>query len=65
MAWKLVWVPPTFEEFVLVDDDGELLASGKPTGRLPRISEREQNFRITGNGKYSKEAAKRGAAKAA
>jgi hypothetical protein len=25
IAFKLVWCPPTFEKFVLVDDDGELV----------------------------------------
>ena len=33
IAFKLVWCPPTFETFVLVDDDDALLATGCPTGQ--------------------------------
>ena len=40
IAFKLVWCPPSFSTFVLVDDDGKLLVSGAPTGQLPRLSER-------------------------
>jgi len=38
---------------VLVDDAGVLLASGKPTGQLPALVERKENFRATGDGRYS------------
>lgn len=53
IAFKMVWVPPNFEEFVLVDDDGFLLAHGSPTGKLPDIRQRQANFRAVGKGKYS------------
>lgn len=58
IAFKLVWVPPSFDTFVLVDDAGELLARGRPTGRLPHIRQRERNFATTGTGRYSKVARK-------
>ena len=38
VAFKLVWCPGAdgeFASFVLVDDAGELLATGTPTGALP------------------------------
>lgn len=53
IAFKLVWVPPSFTSFVLVDDDGTLLARGSPSGQLPLLEERRYNFRATGNGLYS------------
>lgn len=37
IAFKLVWVPPAFETFVLVDDAGALLNHGRPTGSLPNV----------------------------
>merc|ERR1712048_1520040 len=37
VAFKLVWVPSEFTEFVLVDDEGSLLKRGKPTGNLPSL----------------------------
>lgn len=59
IAFKLVWVPPEFTTFVLVDDDGHLLAKGTPNGaRLPDISERMQNYRTVVGGKYAIEADK-------
>merc|ERR1719163_2654597 len=44
IAWKLVWVPPMYSSFVLVDDDGALLNSGTPTGQLPSAGERAMNY---------------------
>lgn len=56
IAFKLVWCPPLFSQFVLVDDDGELLAWGEPTGTLPDIRERQANFEHLRGSKYSKNA---------
>ena len=44
IAWKLVWCPPTFTSFVLVDDDGVKLAAGAPSGDIPRLSERQARW---------------------
>jgi len=53
----LVRVPPDFNRFVLVDDDGSLLASGTATsGRVPHISERAMNYRTVMGSKYAREA---------
>jgi hypothetical protein len=57
IAFKLVWVPnPKFDRFVLVDDDGRLLATGKPVGVLPALRERQMNYKLVEGSKYSKEA---------
>merc|ERR1719426_203933 len=43
IAFKLVWSPaasPAFSSFVLIDDAGELLNVGHPTGALPAAAER-------------------------
>eukprot|EP00542_Grammatophora_oceanica_P013543 CAMPEP_0194047192 /NCGR_PEP_ID=MMETSP0009_2-20130614/23616_1 /TAXON_ID=210454 /ORGANISM="Grammatophora oceanica, Strain CCMP 410" /LENGTH=225 /DNA_ID=CAMNT_0038692731 /DNA_START=245 /DNA_END=922 /DNA_ORIENTATION=- len=57
IAFKLVWVPPDFTEFVLVDDAGEFLAAGSPTGMsLPSLRERQRNYRLVQGSKYAKEA---------
>jgi hypothetical protein len=56
IAFKLVWVPnDTFDTFVLVDDDGKLLAVGKPLddGSLPSRREREKNWSIVRGGRYA------------
>lgn len=53
IAFKLVWVPPKFTDFVLVDDDGNLLARGSPTGRLPSFQQRQRNYMAVGASKYS------------
>jgi len=58
IAFKLVWVPPDFSTFVLVDDNGDLLATGRPTGRLPDANDRRNNYRTTIGGKYAREADK-------
>jgi len=57
IAFKLVWVPnEEYDTFVLVDDDGKLLAQGKPSdgpGALPRRREREMNYAIVKGSKYA------------
>lgn len=58
IAFKLVWVPNAdYDTFVLVDDDGNLLARGTPsdgpTG-LPPLRERVQNYRIVQGSKYAR-----------
>ena len=58
IAFKLVWVPPTFQQFVLVDDDGVALAHGRPQGRLPHATERRRNYLTVRGSKYSIEADK-------
>ena len=58
IAFKLVWAPPDFSSFVLVDDDGNLLAKGTPTGSLPNHGEREMNYRVVKGSKYAREADK-------
>ena len=60
IAFKLVWCPPLFDDFVLVDDDGALLASGTPSGKLPAIHERQQNYALVKGSKYSREADMKG-----
>jgi len=54
VAFKLVWVPPTFSEFVLVDDEGRLLRRGKPTGSLPSERARKGNYKLVDGGQYAK-----------
>ena len=61
IAFKLVWCPPTFNTFVLVDDDGMLLATGTPKGRVPDARERQANYRLVRGGKYATAAEKVGA----
>lgn len=56
IAFKLVWAPPLFDRFVLVDDEGKLLATGQPTGMLPDQVERAQNYRVVRGSKYALEA---------
>lgn len=62
VAFKLVWVPnENFDTFVLVDDEGALLAKGTPSdgpGALPPARERMLNFRIMQGSKYAIEAEK-------
>ena len=63
VAFKLVWCPPNFEKFVLVDDEGKLLKVGKPNStdpNLPHISYRENNYRLTRGGIYATEAENEG-----
>ncbi|KAL7530419.1 hypothetical protein ACHAWF_003370 [Thalassiosira exigua] len=58
VAFKLVWVPnEEYDAFALVDDDGKLLAKGRPSGgRLPHRTQREMNYRIMRGSKYAKAA---------
>ena len=67
-AFYLVWVPnETFDTFVLVDDEGKLLATGTPSdgpGALPSLRERKYNYRIMAGSKYTVEADKMAAATA-
>ena len=55
IAFKLVWCPPSFSSFVLVDDDGELLNSGTPISGtdLPALRERQMNFEAVQGSKYA------------
>jgi len=57
IAFKLVWVPDDYSRFLLVDDDGRLLATGAPTGRLPALEERQANYAMVAGSKYGSEAA--------
>ena len=57
IAFKLVWVPnERYDTFVLVDDDGKLLAKGTPSEGLPSLRERQMNYKIVAGSKYSREA---------
>ncbi len=58
IAWKLVWCPPSFGTFVLVDDEGNLLNHGTPTGALPALRYRQGNFKLVAGSKYAVEAEK-------
>ena len=53
IAWKLVWCPPDFASFVLVDDAGLQLSRGTPVGRLPGLDQRRANFQIVQGSKYA------------
>lgn len=57
IAFKLVWAPvPQWDQFVLVDDDGSLLAKGSPTSGLPSLRERQANYEVVKGSKYAREA---------
>ena len=53
IAFKLVWCPPDFRSFVLIDDDGGLLTWGTPKGSLPESSERMMNCEAVKGSKYA------------
>merc|ERR1719213_447145 len=53
IAFKLVWCPPNFETFVLVDDEGRELRRGTPTGTLPLLAARQGNYELVRGGKYA------------
>jgi hypothetical protein len=53
IAFKLVWAPPDFSQFVLVDDEGRELRRGRPTGGLPPARARKGNFELVAGGKYA------------
>ena len=64
IAFKLVWCPPAFERFVLIDDAGALLNTGTPSAgdkALPRLSERRRNFEAVMGSKYAVKAEEEGA----
>jgi hypothetical protein len=52
IAFKLVWLPPAFDTFALVDDDGGVLARGAPTGQVPPMRERQRNYMAVQGGQY-------------
>lgn len=57
IAFKLVWSPAdAYSSFVLVDDDGALLASGTPQPPLPDLRERQMNFQVVQGSKYAQAA---------
>jgi len=60
IAFKLVWAPPNYTTFVLIDDSGNLLNYGTPTGNLPDYKSRKDNFSLTIGSKYSDAAIKIG-----
>ncbi|CAK9103788.1 unnamed protein product [Durusdinium trenchii] len=51
VAFKLVWCPPAFKKFVLVDDDGNYLAHGEPSGELPHEIWRKSNYELVKGGR--------------
>lgn len=54
VAFKLVWVPgKDYKEFVLVDDEGNLLKVGKPTGDLPDKEARIKNYKVVKGSKFA------------
>jgi hypothetical protein len=54
IAFKLVWVPTiSFDRFVLVDDDGNLLAEGRAINGGPPLRERQQNYQMVAGSKYA------------
>lgn len=57
IAFKLVWAPPLYNVFCLVDDEGKLLAKGtpSPSAGLPAMRERQLNYKIVEGSKYSVE----------
>jgi len=56
VAFKLVWCPPAYTTFVLVDDSGRHLNHGMPSGNLPQMRYRSANYALTRGGKYAREA---------
>ena len=45
IAFKLIWLPPNYDEFVLVDDDGNILKKGiNLDTKNPNKIERKKNF---------------------
>lgn len=52
IAFKLVWAPPDFNQFVLVDDNGECLNQGQPSGELPDLRMRRKNYALVKGSKW-------------
>ena len=47
IAFKLIWLPSDFDEFVLVDDDGTILKRGRNLNKeFPPKRERMMNWRV-------------------
>lgn len=59
IAFKLVWAAPSFSQFVIVDDDGDLLNWGLPKGRVPDMRERKANWLHVKDSKYGRHAKER------
>ena len=55
IAFKLVWCPPSYNTFVLVDDDGKILNKGTPKADsgLPAMSERQRNYMLVKGSRYA------------
>eukprot|EP00927_Polykrikos_kofoidii_P074426 TRINITY_DN70421_c0_g1_i1.p1 TRINITY_DN70421_c0_g1~~TRINITY_DN70421_c0_g1_i1.p1 ORF type:complete len:265 (+),score=24.38 TRINITY_DN70421_c0_g1_i1:44-796(+) len=53
VTFKLVWVPPMYDRFVLVDDEGGEIRRGSPQGELPLLKTRKKNFARVRGGKYA------------
>ena len=54
IAFKLIWLPPHYDKFVLVDDDGNILKNGENLDKnFPDKFQRKMNFEIV-NGPSSK-----------
>jgi hypothetical protein len=56
IAFKLIWIPyQNYQEFILVNDDGQLLAHGKPNAGsgLPSLYDRQKNYQLVQNSKYA------------
>ena len=53
IAFKLVWCPPKFSKFVLVDDEGKHLCTGAPQGNLPSLYDRRANYALVEGGRYA------------
>jgi hypothetical protein len=55
IAFKIVWIPPAFGAFVVVDDAGVGLNVGRPNAEgLPSLGERKRNYQAVKGSKYAK-----------
>ena len=55
VGFKLVWCPTDgYRQFVLADDDGAVLARGRPSGELPSITERRRNYEAVRGSAYAR-----------
>ncbi|CEM02052.1 unnamed protein product [Vitrella brassicaformis CCMP3155] len=54
IGFKLVWCGADYDLAILVDDDGVLINSGKPTGSLPPLSQRQANYRVVQGSLFDK-----------
>ena len=47
IAFKLIWLPPEYDKFALVDDDGKIIKTGENFDKnFPNKYERQMNFEI-------------------